>query len=396
MLDGISFNNTQGARPKSNARGKTLGSTPQARFYRRYSTEELNTLTLNALEQIGRELNGEQNGEQNNNDLNEIRNRFQSLIKNNRATVEDLETLHKDLSRSWTKVGEELLPKMKQNPNDPGLQPLIFRGTVLDGLIKTLYPLYMNHLERASKDVLPLNESGTYKYPEKHSFFATSTQETGANGLYVLDLAREIKKGGTLESAFLRTEKDYVAPSIVPHVPTHRLSKYSTKDQQRDFQVLFITGFDKASEGPAGLNNRFIDDKNALSSSIQFAHDGKKLKGISTIDKPSIEELEAGFKKLSEELKAKNQKLYIFYIGHGNEFENEEGVSKGNSNKQGAKKLGIGLNSDSILYEDKIKELYNKYFKDIEVITFYNTCHSGAGITAVENEQLRNQINHLA
>ena len=53
---------------------------------------------------------------------------------------------------------------------------------------------------------------------------------------------------------------------------------------------------------------------------------------------------------------------------------------------QGAARFQFILDPKNDLTEEQIKELYNKYLKDIEVITIFDACHSGAGITAIENK----------
>ena len=190
----------------------------------------------------------------------------------------------------------------------------------------------------------------------------------------------------------MSVEKNFRGNDLTPQVPTHRLSPTSTKDENIDFEVLFISGSTYDDEEP----DKFTRAENDLSDAINDVH-GEHCKKIDTIPKPTLEELEEKFKAIAERLKENNtKKLYIFFNGHGDREGIQEGVSKANQSKQGAANFIFVLSENTDLEEDKIKELYNKYFKDIEVVTVFGSCHSGAGITAIENNGLKNQLNVLA
>ena len=123
---------------------------------------------------------------------------------------------------------------------------------------------------------------------------------------------------------------------------------------------------------------------------------GDKCKGVTTVNEPNLEKLKQVLEEISNRLKEGDRKLYIFYDGHGEKGGIRIGVSREKARKQGTEEFIFMLSKEYDLKEETIKDLYNKYFKDIEVITIFNSCYSGAGITAIENEELKKRINFLA
>lgn len=300
-----------------------------------------------------------------------------------------------------------------------------------------LEPVYKKYINDSSKRTLEYQYSGINKYPEKHSVFAATTQETTApmyllwgkmaddeeeikkyfknyNGDYkslsgshfTREIAHQMLSGGSIEDAIIRTNKNYAGSESIPCYATYRLSKDSTKGQDLDFEVLFITGSPGyyVSDTISGTrdekrmnreSNTFKFDRHLLAHAIKRVY-GDKCQRITTVDNPNYKEIETTLKNISSNLKGK--KLYIFFHGHGTIGKIEDGITLENRDKQGSLTFYFYLQrlwSDK-LSENNIKELYNKYLKDIEVITIYDSCHSGAAITAIESEELGRYVDSLA
>ena len=263
------------------------------------------------------------------------------------------------------------------------------RYDLINTLTKLIHPHLKKQLEMSSKNVLRQSESGKNRYPDKHSFFATATQEVSSGNNSEL-IASEIEKGGSIEEALLNCEKNYnVDTATLPQMPTHRLSDSATKDKASNFEVFFVTGSPYEDEA----SDKFSKSEKRLSNAIKKTY-GNKCKKISILKKLTVKDFEKSVKKLAERAKKNDiKKLYIFYNGHGDREGIQEGVSTRNGKKQGAEKFLFVLDSDNELTEDKMKEIYNKYLKDIEVISVFDSCCGGAAITANENE---NKLNIVA
>ena len=234
-------------------------------------------------------------------------------------------------------------------------------------------------------DVLQLSESGINRYPEKHSFFAMGPQELGGGvGLYARTVIEMKKSYGSIENALIRAGRDYtIEKPFLWLAPTHRLSKFSTKDNNNiDFEILFINGAENPGE-PEGLWSK---DTKYLQAAIKEVYKDK-CKEITPLNQPSEQDFKDSIKAIADRCKNNGRKLYVFYTGHGSALSgNQDGIPK-NWDKEGAREYYFQLNKGPALTERKIKELYNTYLKDIEVITIFDSCHSGAGITAIENKR---------
>ena len=264
---------------------------------------------------------------------------------------------------------------------------------------KLNYYFVREHLKASSKKVLSLEDSGTKKYPEKHSFFTFALQET--SGYIISDfIADEIGKikGESIENTILKIEKKLAEANkkdsrlSVPEIGTHRLSEHSTRDKKDiPFEVLFVTGSPYDNED----KTKFTEGEEKLKKAIE------KEFGVKThvLPEQTIEEFEKKIIELSKKISKENKilreerkpekKLYIIYTGHGSARDIQDGVSEANAKKQGAQKFNFALHAEKRvdLDEDRIKEIYNEHLKGIEVITIFDSCHGGAGITAIESKR---------
>lgn len=338
------------------------------------------------------------------NQYDDLKKIYQDLVEILKSKNESLELLS-DLHRNLYKVYEA----SDRNAS---------KKHVAESILRTLSPIYLKYLSPSSKKVLDLSKSGSTKYPDKHSFFAATTQESispmgmpripidlkaeskyfdnGYKGVmfgsgFTKKLAQAISNGeGSIEDALLTVENSYKGTPEMPTAPTHRLSSYSTKNELNDFGVLFITG----SEQVQGESKSMILDRSMLEHAIKNKY-SERCKVITARDEPTPKDLEETLSKLAKDLKGK--KLYIFFHGHGNSLGPQAGVSSANADKQGSKVFSFFLKTyGPSLTEDKIKELYNKYLSDIEVVTIFDTCQSGAGITAIDNKDFKRQLDCLA
>ena len=322
-------------------------------------------------------------------DLKKICQDLHRLIHNKNDSADILLKYTRDLN----KIECELSPIIEEGSEKSIAKGVDYNSTterydLIITLIKLIHPHLKKQLEVSSKKVLQHSESGNNKYPEKHSFFATATQEVSSGNNSKL-IASEIKKGCSIEEALLNCEKNYSVDTAIPQMPTHRLSNSATKDKASDFEIFFVTGSPYESEAV----DKFSKSEKRLADAIKKTH-GSKCKKISSLKKLTVEDFENSVKKLAERVKKNDiKKLYIFYNGHGDREGIQEGVSLKNGKKQGAEKFLFVLDSDNELTEEKMKEIYNKHLKDIEVISVFDSCNSGAAITANENE---NKLNILA
>ena len=349
--------------------------------------------------------------------LQSLHSKLLNTMKSKSETLRELT----DISFALYSKDREL-DKLKINENNEDkLEEINFIQSKTSELMDILYEVYIKYLEHSSNNVLGLGESGVNRYPAKHSFFACTTQETEAAmadeafpedenmdevfenfggtyeefkyaSLYCIKLANEILNGNrSIEHALLETERLYRGYLNIPAVPTHRLSTTSSMNEDLDFEVLFITGSQKGEHE----KERFIFNRYVLKNAIQRKY-GDKCKAFHVLDEPNPKDLEKTLTNIAGNLKGK--KLYIFFIGHGNVSGKEDSVLDSNSEKQGAMSFFFRLKTfgDGKLHKDRIKRLYNEALKDIEVITIFETCHGGAGITAIENKGFKNQIDCLA
>lgn len=306
------------------------------------------------------------------------------------------------------------LRKIEEESHKKGDYNKLEKAIKLRGLIGPVYKLYINN---SSKSILHNSDSGSIKYPKKHSIFASTTQESfdwmeklpervspydafksfdGKNyhsikygGYYSRELANNITKENTIVNALKKTKPNSQSRHTAP---VHRLTEgYTELTEEADFEVLFITG-----SGQDHLEqNTFILDRMIIAHSISSKYQ-IKCKGIHIIDEPTEGELNKCFESLSKGLNGK--RLYIFYIGHGTSKGIQDGVSNENIDKQGSCEYSFEIKKfkDNSLRESYIKGLYNKYFNNIEVISIFQSCHSGAAVTAIENEELKKIISSLA
>ena len=362
--------------------------------------------TLAALKSIENEVNQYA-------DLKNIHEQLTKLIKDKNETEISLFSVHAQLDSSLHKCAAIFASGNDKEVNDAHLK----WGTIRKiGYI--LNPVYAKHIADSSKKVLSLTDGGLHRYPEKHSFFAATTQESenthwwvpddmdienyfkDFNGnyrelvpgnYYDKDLAQNIVEGnGSLEEALLKTESTFKGTNEDPSTPTHRLSEYSTKNEISDFEVLFIIG----SERHEGEKNIFVFNRVMLTHAIKKKY-GDQCKGVYVLDEPHPEDLADTLDWLGKNLKGK--KLYVFFSGHGNISGPQAGVLPENIDKQGGKNYFFRLKTfgEGKPKEDAIKTLY-ECLRNIEVITIFDTCHSGAAVTAVESEELKRYINWLA
>lgn len=293
-------------------------------------------------------------------------------------------------------------------------------------ILKTIYPAISIYTSKASKNVLKYEDSGDEKYPEKHSFFSPSLQDTtndlsrvvipdidnptideiekfckGFKGKYdeqrglsshVQKLCNALEKEDTLEKALMAEEEEFRGDFFSPNAFIHRLGKDSTYDKKdKDFEVLFITG----SKGPQDNKIEFIFESYMIENAINRKHKGKGLKNVTRLDEPNEATLVKSVQEIAERCKKENRKLYIFYCGHGNVGKKApKGVKEEDMDKQGALNYRFHLETiggdkktglfDNNILGDKyinIKSLYNKYLSDVETVSIFNTCHGGGAIT---------------
>jgi len=325
-------------------------------------------------------------------DLKKICQDLHRLIHNKNDSADILLKFKKDLDKircELSPVIEDGREKSKEKGVD--YDSISDRYDLIDALTRLIHPHLKKHLETSSKNVLQHSESGKNQYPKKHSFFATTTQEVSSGNNSEL-IALEIEEGGSIEDALLRCEKNYSIDTAIPQMPTHRVGDSASNDKDSDFEVLFITGSPYEEEA----SDKFSTSEKTLTNAIRRKH-GNKCKKISSLKRLTVEGFEKSVKNLAERLKKNDiKKLYIFYNGHGDREGIQEGVSIKNGKKQGAENFLFVLNEDNELTEDKMKEIYNKYLGDIEVVSVFDSCHSGAAITAIENNNSGNKLNILA
>lgn len=367
--------------------------------------------------------------------------KLNSITLNNKTreeSINKLEELKQELKGSTSLLGEinEILDLLKKKKETQASLRQIHRKIVnirkkaysahqdgkvenCDKLLGVLTPIYLKLIEDSSANVIDFQDSGTNKFPAKHSFFAATTQGTTTSYSPVPDsldienfffygqhedytklkygssysrvLADQIVNNKTIEKALLCAEGKHRGCPTIPSAPTHRLGEGVNIETQQDFEVLILKG-----TGKNKADTRTIDfDSRMISHALRNKH-GDKCKGIKILNQPTPKELEQQLKELSEKLKGK--KLYIFYLGHGNSHGTQSGVDFENSDKQGSDLFSFWIRNQGYngLSETKIKELYNKYFADIEVVTVYDTCHSGAGIAGKVNKASLEQIGSLA
>ena len=353
-------------------------------FSKTNTSDQIRQKLLAALEYIKEPCNKFDN-------IKTLHNDFNKLLKTNPSFAE-LEKFNEKITSVVGTLSKETSKLYDDKKTDTIEYKEISQQYDLANTLKKLtYYLLREKLKDSSKDILPLSRSGVNKYPEKHSFFASALQETSSYGLSE-SIASQIKKGRSIENSILKVEDDLSNVNekdhkyVVPTIATHRLSEHSTKDKENiPFEVLFING----STYEKDAKDKFTKGQEKLASAIE-----KEL-GVKshTLNQPSIEELEKKLIELSKKAEKNGGKLYIFYNGHGDKDGLQEGVSLKDAKKQGAEKFVFVLgdnkekNEDIILSEDKIKELYKKHLKNVEVITIFDSCHGGAGITAIENNK---------
>ncbi|MBI2996609.1 MAG: caspase family protein [Candidatus Melainabacteria bacterium] len=335
-------------------------------------------------------------------ELKNICNSLHKLLLNKGDSAESLIKIQNDLKEVFLQGVESTKSLSNEIKNAKSIDELetaskksntVFEKLrLVSTLLPLIYPLTQKHLATSSKNILQLSESGTKRYPEKHSFFASTVQESEAPPGVSKFIADKVNNGSSIENAFLKSESEYHGNGVLPQALTHRLSTDSTKDKNVNFEVLFIHG----DANTVKEQEQFAKNEKVLTKAINETSNNH-CKQISSLTTPTFEELENKLKEISTRLKENNiGKLYIVYNGHGGSDGLQEGVSVENSKKQGAERFLFGLNKNNNLTEEQIKELYNKYLKDIEAVTIFDSCHSGAGITAIENDKLKSQLNALA
>ena len=299
-------------------------------------------------------------------------------------------------------------------------------------ILKIIFLITSKQLSYSAKNALDYKDTGEEKYPEGHSFFGESSQETlsarctpilpipgkdksvkvtkediikffeeytgdykdliGASE-YAYDLAPAILSEDTIELALLKVEeKTYGDLFSFPVVATHRLGKNSTyKNKDANFEVIFITGTPKNEfDMKSSLFRRCM-----IQNAINRKYKDKNCKEITVINDPDSLGLEKKIETVAKSCRENNRKLYIFYVGHGGiDLKPQEGVSTENSEKQGGltykfllkkivdKKRNFGLFENNVLGKDyiNIKSLYNKHLSDVETVTVFFTCCGGAGL----------------
>lgn len=300
-------------------------------------------------------------------------------------------------------------------------------------ILKAIFPAYRKHLVHSSNHVLKHDESGEIKYPKGHSIFAATTQESQTSSLlksqgsigalpggttssgykpprnllikddelpvvddvfgysnYAKQLVKEIKKGGSLLDALLRTNNSYEGIIPIPSAPTYRLGEGLNVHEDKDFEFLIIVGSHNKGEK---ANRTLTSDMLSRAITEQY---GNKCSSITVLDEPNEESIAATFIKVAK--RANNKRLYIYYYGHGNADNLQKGVKEENIDKQGSLDFSFKLNplGKDGLTEEKIKELYNRYLKDIEVITILDACHAGAGVASCNDKSLARTFSCLA
>ncbi len=319
-------------------------------------------------------------------DLKKTCQKLCSIMREKKESVSSIIEIKDELKKTLSDLSPIVLAKNRPKDFDYG-NPDYIKATkkydLIKGIESLLNPILMHNAESANKNVLKLSESGKNKYPEIHSLFASTIQEFSGRGISEL-IAKEIKKGYSIENALLNIEKIYRGDPLTPQILTHRLSDSTTKDKKLNFEVLFINGHRYEDE----KEDKFTKNEKILTEATNSAYKNH-CKKINSVTTPDVKELENKLKEISDRLKKEGtKKLYIFYSGHGDKDGTQEGVSAKNAQKQGAEKFIFVLNKDYDLSEEVIKQLYNKYLKDIEVITIFDSCHGGAGITKSDNNQL--------
>lgn len=319
-------------------------------------------------------------------DIKEAHQALTNMLDEKKYSADALAKLKDSLSKILD--NENKILDSSKNKNSSEHKQASKKYDLVDTLYKLLFYVSKMHLENSSKNVLKLSESGTNKYPERHSFFASALQEVSGYGISEL-LASVIKKGESIETALLKIEKNYARKTRkdgkfgVPEISTHRLSKHSTKDKSVKFEVLFITGSVYGDEA----KNKFTKGEEKLSQAIQKTYGVKP----HVLREKGIKEIKEKIAELAAKIRNNGGKLYIVYTGHGGKDGLQSGVSKANSKKQGAEKFIFVLNKNEELDESTIKEIH-KSLSDIEIITIFDSCHGGAGITAIEQDKFKSQF----
>jgi hypothetical protein len=290
-------------------------------------------------------------------------------------------------------------------------------GSVYYEMLRIIKPVCIKSMESAAKEILPHSSSGKFKYPEAHTIFAANLQDfdIGAapipddinpeeffkdyagdfsniefGNYYIKNLATQIILGkGTIEEAAIKVGAELRGSDQNPVVPLHRIGKSARTAEETDFNVLIVIGSPKREdvEGDKKLHSASL---HTLKNAIQRRY-GKKCKHFEFITEPYLEDLRAKFQEISDSLKTTNRKLYVIYIGHGLSNSIDEGISAKNKNMQGAKALEIehhAIDREEGLTEKQIKLLYNVFLQNIETISIFPNCQSGAAVTSICYERL--------
>lgn len=289
--------------------------------------------------------------------------------------------------------------------------------------LEKLFPAYRKYLLDSSNKTLSLGKSGEVKYPKQHSIYSATTQESrtsssskknktlpmgigqisGARNRfpppkpnkapqitfdkaplgmsnYARELIKNMEGANTFLEALNKTQETYKGISLIPSAPVTRKGEGSTDFEK--FALLFIQGSPNPGETPSMLTY------NGLKESTE-KHFSEDCKGFDICNNPDIQELDEKFGEMAAYAREKNIPLVLYYYGHGTTGDVQKGVSKIDITKQGALEFFFQLSrvGKNGISEEQIKKLYEKHFSDIEVVTVFDACYSGAAVASKNSEQ---------
>ena len=283
----------------------------------------------------------------------------------------------------------------------------------------TTVPIKANNFSKTNNsDILPLSNSGDVQYPSNHSVFTSNVQDKVSysysppddtkvdeylesnssdyrkipyGSLHMRELAYEISQGKgliSIEEALTSATKT-INKNDDKHKPLYRLSDKCSFNDVKDFEVLVFTG--------TTYEKRFKFDADMLKHSVK-ATCKDSCKEFTILESPNEDELEDAIKIKAKSCQENGRKLYIFYRGHGNYNGIQKGISSDDKSKEGSYLYNFQLDSfkSTVPDENYLKGLYQKYLKDIETTTVIGSCHSGAAVTATEQDAQKRYFNSLA
>lgn len=284
-----------------------------------------------------------------------------------------------------------------------------------------------NIVFRASQNVLPLEKSGPIQYPALHSVFTSTTQgiisksslvseaqfnedigkskafnrnhdyrDLQRGSPYLVWFANGIRNAKTNTSIYDVLESVSKQTNILDSNPLYRIRKLTAKEKQKDFEVIIITGrgVSRVRENGSVMSEkdderRFLYDEKILRHAFENSpHFKNKCKAIQLIQNPEVEELEKAVKERAASARKNGRNLVIFYSGHGQADLPQFGLGE-SKGREGDLRFEFEFGKDGkrgeYFSEDNYKSIMRRHAADIPTIHVFDSCYSGAAISANEH-----------